>query len=86
MYAAATTTTTRLAGQAARRYIATESGGGSGGSGGSRARALPSPGFWKSLSPRTRRNAGCFLAVCAATDAVVLYAYPEMVGLGKKKE
>lgn len=41
---------------------------------------------WRNLSPQTRTNVKIFGAVCVATDAFVLYNYPELVGLKKSSE
>lgn len=49
------------------------------------AKPTASPGFWKSLSPKTRRNIGYLAAVSAITDAAVVYEYPEKFGLAKKE-
>jgi hypothetical protein len=43
--------------------------------------SVGSSGFWKSLSPNTRRNVKIGVAVCIATDAFVLYKYPGVFGL-----
>lgn len=41
---------------------------------------------WRNLAPKTRRYVKFGAATCAATDAVVLYNYPEWVGLKKTSE
>ncbi|KAJ6781277.1 hypothetical protein PWT90_05036 [Aphanocladium album] len=41
---------------------------------------------WRNLSPKTRQYVKIGAATCAATDAFVLYNYPEMVGLKKVSE
>ncbi|KAM3454385.1 hypothetical protein MY3296_003068 [Beauveria thailandica] len=38
---------------------------------------------WRNLSPRTRQFVKMGAATCVATDALVLYNYPEWVGLKK---
>ncbi|KAM3503681.1 hypothetical protein MY10362_004041 [Beauveria mimosiformis] len=38
---------------------------------------------WRNLSPRTRQYVKMGAAICVATDALVLYNYPEWVGLKK---
>ena len=42
--------------------------------------------WWSNLSPKTRTYIKAGLAVSFATDAIVLYEYPGIIGLGKKSE
>lgn len=41
---------------------------------------------WSNLAPQTRRYVKIGAATCAATDAFVLYNYPEWVGLKRASE
>lgn len=39
------------------------------------------PGFWKRLTPTTRRNVKIGAGLCFVTDAFVLYKWPGVFGL-----
>jgi hypothetical protein len=53
---------------------------------GSAAAPTANSSWWSNLSPKTRTYIKAGLAVSAVTDAIVLYEYPGIIGLGKKSE
>ena len=52
----------------------------------SAAAPAASSSWWSNLSPKTRTYIKAGLAVSFVTDAIVLYEYPGIIGLGKKSE
>ncbi|KAM3461026.1 hypothetical protein MY5147_003031 [Beauveria neobassiana] len=46
-------------------------------------RSIGSSWAWRNLSPKTRQYVKMGAATCVATDAFVLYKYPDWVGVKK---
>lgn len=53
---------------------------------GAAATPAASGSWWSNLRPQTRTYIKAGLAVSAVTDCIVLYEYPQIIGMGKKSE